>query len=100
MLFHLCQQNKRQHFSLSTEKIAEAKLKFKTLKSELYVAGSLKVGPSLDALSTVRKMTLTGELKTKAHVKRRKKVSQLKFAFGEFYLSLILLQNYQVNCKI
>lgn len=58
------------------------------------------MGPSLDALSTVRKMTLTGEPKTKAHVKRRKKVSQLKFAFGEFYLSLILLQNYQVNCKI
>ena len=63
------------------------------------MAGSLKVGPSLDALSTVRKMALTAEPRKKAHVKRSKKVSQLKFAFGEFYLSLILLQNYQVKLQ-
>ncbi|KAK2565994.1 Xenotropic and polytropic retrovirus receptor 1-like protein [Acropora cervicornis] len=93
--FRYCDEELEKINTFFAEKIAEAKLKFKTLKSELYVAGSLKVGPSLDALSTVRKMTLTGEPKTKAHVKRRKKVSQLKFAFGEFYLSLILLQNYQ-----
>lgn len=93
--FRYCDEELEKINTFFAEKIAEAKLKFKTLKSELYVAGSLKVGPSLDALSTARKMTLTGEPKTKAHVKRRKKVSQLKFAFGEFYLSLILLQNYQ-----
>lgn len=93
--FRYCDEELEKINTFFAEKIAEAKLKFKTLKSELYVAGSLKVGPSLDALSTARKMTLAGEPKTKAHVKRRKKVSQLKFAFGEFYLSLILLQNYQ-----
>lgn len=80
-----------------TEKIAEAGRKFTALKNELHVAGSLKVGPSLSTLSTSRKVTLAPEPSDKVKVKTRKKVNQLKFAFGEFYLSLILLQNYQVH---
>lgn len=84
---------------LSTEKIAEAGRKFTTLKNELYVAGSLKVGPSLNTLVSSKKMTLSPDPRNKATVKTKKKVSQLKCAFGEFYLSLILLQNYQVYNK-
>jgi len=80
-----------------TEKIAEAGRKFTALKNELHVAGSLKVGPSLSTLATSRKVTLSPEPSNKVKVKTKKKVNQLKFAFGEFYLSLILLQNYQVG---
>ena len=83
--------------SLLTEKIAEAGRKFTALKNELHVAGSLKVGPSLSTLATSRKVTLSPEPSNKVKVKTKKKVNQLKFAFGEFYLSLILLQNYQVG---
>ena len=83
-------------WSLSTEKIAEAGRKFTTLKNELYVAGSLKVGPSLNTLATSKKMTLVPKPSDKVKAKTKKKASELKFAFGEFYLSLILLQNYQV----
>ena len=61
------------------------------------MAGSLKVGPSLSTLATSRKVTLSPEPSNKVKVKTKKKVNQLKFAFGEFYLSLILLQNYQVG---
>lgn len=63
------------------------------------MAGSLKVGPSLNTLVSSKKMTLSPDPRSKATVKTKKKVSQLKFAFGEFYLSLILLQNYQVYNK-
>lgn len=83
-------------WSLSTEKIAEAGRKFTTLKNELYVAGSLKVGPSLNTLATSKKMTLVPKPSDKVKAKTKKKASELKFAFGEFYLSLVLLQNYQV----
>lgn len=81
---------------MSTEKIAEAGRKFTTLKNELYVAGSLKVGPSLNTLATSKKMTLVPKPSDKVKAKTKKKASELKFAFGEFYLSLVLLQNYQV----
>jgi len=89
-------QNYNFLWSLSTEKIAEAGRKFTTLKNELYVAGSLKVGPSLNTLATSKKMTLVPKPSDKVKAKTKKKASELKFAFGEFYLSLILLQNYQV----
>ena len=86
--------------SFSTEKIAEAGRKFTALKNELYLVGSLKVGPSLNTLVTSKKMMLSPEPSKKVMVKSKKKVSQLKFAFAEFYLSLILLQNYQVHAQI
>lgn len=68
-----------------SEKLAEAMRKFSTLKSELDLLSS-----------TAHKM--------KDYVKKldsnrlnlpQRKVQELKLAFSEFYLSLILLQNYQ-----
>lgn len=97
MTFHTQFFNGNIPSVFSTEKIAEAGRKFTALKNELHVAGSLKVGPSLSTLATSRKVTLSPEPSNKVKVKTKKKVNQLKFAFGEFYLSLILLQNYQVG---
>lgn len=93
--FSYCNEELEKINTFFAEKIAEAGRKFTTLKNELYVAGSLKVGPSLNTLVSSKKMTLSPDPRNKATVKTKKKVSQLKFAFGEFYLSLILLQNYQ-----
>lgn len=63
------------------EKLAEATRKFATLQSELKT--------QFDIL----KPRGAGDSK-KALIPRRK-VQDLKLAFSEFYLSLILLQNYQ-----
>lgn len=60
-----------------TEKLAEATRKFATLRSELE--------SSVDQKGRVRKSK---------EVPARK-LNDLKLAFSEFYLSLILLQNYQ-----
>lgn len=93
--FSYCNEELEKINTFFAEKIAEAGRKFTALKNELHVAGSLKVGPSLSTLATSRKVTLSPEPSNKVKVKTKKKVNQLKFAFGEFYLSLILLQNYQ-----
>ncbi|CAG9771016.1 unnamed protein product [Ceutorhynchus assimilis] len=61
------------------EKLAEATRKFATLNSELK-----------DSLDSIR----LGSRKDKKRVPTRK-LQDLKLAFSEFYLSLILLQNYQ-----
>merc|ERR1740131_734452 len=57
------------------EKIAEATRKFCLLKSELEL-------PDSEQINKKEKI-------------QRRKVMDLKLAFSEFYLSLILLQNYQ-----
>ncbi|KAL9988635.1 hypothetical protein ACROYT_G003101 [Oculina patagonica] len=93
--FSFCNEELEKINMFFAEKIAEAGRKFTALKNELHVAGSLKVGPSLSTLASSRKVTLAPEPSNKVKVKAKKTVNQLKFAFGEFYLSLILLQNYQ-----
>lgn len=93
--FSYCNEELEKINTFFAEKIAEAGRKFTTLKNELYVAGSLKVGPSLNTLATSKKMTLVPKPSDKVKAKTKKKASELKFAFGEFYLSLVLLQNYQ-----
>lgn len=63
----------------STEKLAEATRKFATLQTELkshFETIKPKGGGDKKAIP-------------------RRKVQELKLAFSEFYLSLILLQNYQ-----
>lgn len=63
-----------------TEKLAEATRKFSTLQSEM-------------------KSSYEGVKQKSSEAKRsaipHRKVQELKLAFSEFYLSLILLQNYQ-----
>ncbi|XP_050539757.1 xenotropic and polytropic retrovirus receptor 1-like isoform X2 [Daktulosphaira vitifoliae] len=68
-----------------SEKLAEAMRKFSTLKSELDI---------LSSTATKMKDYSKKNGFTKPNLPQRK-VQELKLAFSEFYLSLILLQNYQ-----
>ena len=77
------------------EKLAEANRKLTALKNELYVVGGLKSGQSLSTIKTGQNLTLA-PLKMKKSV-NKKKIGDMKLAFSEFYLSLALLQNYQVR---
>jgi len=72
--FSLCDKDLAKINIFYTEKIAEAKRKFAMLRSELE--------GSVFEQATRKKM-------------QRTKVTDLKLAFSEFYLSLILLQKYQ-----
>lgn len=70
--------------SFIAEKLAEATRKYAALQSELKTAVELQQG--------------SGKNKGKANLRPllpTRKLRDLKLAFSEFYLSLILLQNYQ-----
>lgn len=79
--FHYCDQELKKINTFYSEKLAEATRKFATLRSELK--------SSFDALKP------KGGGDTKKPAMPRRKVQELKLAYSEFYLSLILLQNYQ-----
>lgn len=67
------------------EKLAEAMRKFSTLKNELDLLSSTAIKmKDYGKKSDSNKLNLP-----------QRKVQELKLAFSEFYLSLILLQNYQ-----
>ncbi|XP_068625485.1 solute carrier family 53 member 1-like [Battus philenor] len=78
--FHYCDQELKKINTFYSEKLAEATRKFATLQSELK--------------SQFDMMKPKGGGDSKKAIPRRK-VQELKLAFSEFYLSLILLQNYQ-----
>ena len=83
---------------LFTEKIAEAERKLAALKKELLITEeSLKPGASLKSLRVGSKLTLAAKPDKKAIKTKAKTINDLKLAFSEFYLSLVLIQNYQVN---
>lgn len=67
------------------EKLAEAMRKFSTLKSELDLLSSSAI-----KMKDYGKKSDSNRLNLP-----QRKVQELKLAFSEFYLSLILLQNYQ-----
>ncbi len=74
------------------EKFAEATRKYAALKSELAVAkdrGNGDKSNKKNSLLLKRPGTGSGQHQPAM------KISDLKLAFSEFYLSLILLQNYQ-----
>lgn len=79
--FHYCDKELKKINTFYSEKFAEATRKFANLYSEL--------------------QTLISHLQAKkkdSDIKRQiptRKLQELKLAFSEFYLSLILLQNYQ-----
>lgn len=83
--FNYCDKELKKINTFYSEKLAEATRKFATLNNELKIA-----------LEEVQQ-----KVKSKPHqmLKRRalpyKKAQEFKLAFSEFYLSLILLQNYQ-----
>ncbi|CAH2059254.1 unnamed protein product, partial [Iphiclides podalirius] len=78
--FHYCDLELKKINTFYSEKLAEATRKFATLQSELK--------------SQFDMMKPRGGGDSKKSMPRRK-VQELKLAFSEFYLSLILLQNYQ-----
>lgn len=78
--FHYCDQELKKINTFYSEKLAEATRKFATLQSELK--------------SHFETIKPKGGGDSKKAIPRRK-VQELKLAFSEFYLSLILLQNYQ-----
>ena len=80
--------------AFSTEKIAEATRKFATLQSDL--AASVQGPVSADIARSRRRRSLAVPTSEPDGAKiARKSMHDIKLAFSEFYLSLILLQNYQ-----
>lgn len=90
--FHFCDKELKKINTFYSEKFAEATRKFANLNSELKSA--------LDHIRLGGKRRGGGgsggdmESKKQHHIPARK-LQELKLAFSEFYLSLILLQNYQ-----
>lgn len=81
--FHYCDKELKKINTFYSEKLAEATRKFATLNSELKT--------SLEVMKEGKRFK-HGEVKK--HTPARK-LQELKLAYSEFYLSLILLQNYQ-----
>ncbi|XP_076316127.1 solute carrier family 53 member 1-like isoform X2 [Tachypleus tridentatus] len=94
--FHYCDKELAKINTFFSEKLAEGTRKFSNLKTELNNA--LRVSGVKNKTSVKR---LTFNLKvlnreTQRQVRTHtRKIHELKLAFSEFYLSLILLQNYQ-----
>lgn len=80
--FHYCDKELTKINTFFAEKLAEANRKYANLKAEL--------SEILDDTKAERKKKILG-----ARSAPLKKLQDLKLAFSEFYLSLILLQNYQ-----
>lgn len=79
-----------------SEKLAEATRKFASLKSELSEYNGKEAPSNFDSLLRLRKGNIISQGKEiKMAQKHTRKLHDLKLAFSEFYLSLILLQNYQ-----
>lgn len=78
--FLYCDRELKKINTFYAEKLAEATRKFANLNSELK-----------DSLQQLR----FGKKKDNKKVATTRKLQDLKLAFSEFYLSLILLQNYQ-----
>lgn len=79
----------------SIEKLAEAQRRFATLQNELQ--STLDAQKETSGIPTLRQRRKpVFHLSHEERVQHRN-IKDLKLAFSEFYLSLILLQNYQVT---
>lgn len=76
-----------------TEKLAEAQRRFATLQNELQ--SSLDAQRESSRATGLRRRRAVFHLSHQERSKHRN-IKDLQLAFSEFYLSLILLQNYQV----
>uniref|UniRef100_T1JMQ6 Xenotropic and polytropic retrovirus receptor 1 n=1 Tax=Strigamia maritima TaxID=126957 RepID=T1JMQ6_STRMM len=95
--FQYCDKELAKINTFFCEKLAEATRRFAALKSELneYMG---RTGPGdLEAMLRRRKRGtfIIRDKETAMARKQTRKLHDLKLAFSEFYLSLILLQNYQ-----
>lgn len=79
------------------EKLAEAQRRFATLQNELQ--SSLDAQRESNAPPGLRRRKTMFHLSQEERCKHHN-IKDLKLAFSEFYLSLILLQNYQVSAHL
>ncbi|KAL7015032.1 hypothetical protein ACKWTF_016251 [Chironomus riparius] len=85
--FNYCDSELTKINTFYSEKLAEATRKYAGLRSELSEAQN--EGISMEKFQKARKNILQRKKKDV------RKIQELKLAFSEFYLSLVLLQNYQ-----
>lgn len=93
--FQFCDKELAKINTFYSEKLAEATRKFANLKSELNEYKG-RTGPEdLPGLVRHRGTFIIRDKETQIARRQTRKLHDLKLAFSEFYLSLILLQNYQ-----
>ncbi|XP_028407700.1 xenotropic and polytropic retrovirus receptor 1 homolog [Dendronephthya gigantea] len=94
--FMFCDKELEKVNTFFAEKIAEAQRKFTTLKNEAECGGYLSAKSSLNQIrrGAIGGVVLDANVK-KLLAKSHRKAKNLKLAFSEFYLSLVLLQNFQ-----
>ncbi|KAK3566201.1 hypothetical protein QTP86_028910, partial [Hemibagrus guttatus] len=87
--FQTCEKELSKINTFYSEKLAEAQRRFSTLQNELQ--------SSVDAQreSIIGKSRKMGLALSNEERNKHRNIKDLKLAFSEFYLSLILLQNYQ-----
>ncbi|XP_075249221.1 solute carrier family 53 member 1-like [Convolutriloba macropyga] len=102
--FIQCEQELNKINMFFSEKLAEAHRKWANLHAELQLAKSRRTE---DTISTLKNRAngrkdsifpatfIVTDKRQKVLAQHARKISDLKLAFSEFYLSLILLQNYQ-----
>uniref|UniRef100_A0A8B9H9K9 Xenotropic and polytropic retrovirus receptor 1a n=1 Tax=Astyanax mexicanus TaxID=7994 RepID=A0A8B9H9K9_ASTMX len=90
--FQTCEKELSKINTFYSEKLAEAQRRFATLQNELQSSLDAQRESNAPGLRNRRKTVfpLTHEERNK-----HRNIKDLKLAFSEFYLSLILLQNYQ-----
>ncbi|KAM6962849.1 xenotropic and polytropic retrovirus receptor 1a [Aplochiton taeniatus] len=90
--FQTCEKELLKINTFYSEKLAEAQRRFATLQNELQ--SSLDAQRESHAPPGLRKRKTVFHLSQEERCKHRN-IKDLQLAFSEFYLSLILLQNYQ-----
>uniref|UniRef100_A0A3Q3LB60 Xenotropic and polytropic retrovirus receptor 1a n=1 Tax=Mastacembelus armatus TaxID=205130 RepID=A0A3Q3LB60_9TELE len=90
--FQTCEKELLKINTFYSEKLAEAQRRFATLQNELQ--SSLDAQRESKAPPSLRKRKTMFHLSQEERCKHHN-IKDLKLAFSEFYLSLILLQNYQ-----
>uniref|UniRef100_A0A8C6LN07 Xenotropic and polytropic retrovirus receptor 1b n=1 Tax=Nothobranchius furzeri TaxID=105023 RepID=A0A8C6LN07_NOTFU len=91
--FQTCEKELAKINTFYSEKLAEAQRRFATLQNELQSSLDAQRESSASGLGLRRRKTVFA-LSQKERCKHRN-IKDLQLAFSEFYLSLILLQNYQ-----
>ena len=93
--FARCQLELNKVNMFFTEKLAEAHRKSATLQAELRMAKQQHDRNNSEVKKKNSARNLSTKLQPGIAKDTRPKISDLKVAFSEFYLSLVLLQNYQ-----
>jgi hypothetical protein len=89
LFFKFCEKELNKINTFFAEKLAEATRKFANLQNELELI------KNKSAASGSKKGRFLKQLDTSDGASSSRKMHEMKLAFSEFYLSLVLLQNYQ-----